>query len=139
MMITEDYISFETAKLLKEKGFNEYCRFVYNAGLLCSVASLNCHWNEGYGELIQEKQNSDFGKYDNAISAPTLAMAMKWLREKHNIFIGIVLFTYPTIEKIVWTPDVQTFDSVFPDASIEYDTYEKACDSAIKYCLENLI
>ena len=25
-MITEDYVSFETAKLLKEKGFDETCR-----------------------------------------------------------------------------------------------------------------
>ena len=25
-MITEDYVGFETAKLLKEKGFNECCR-----------------------------------------------------------------------------------------------------------------
>ena len=25
-MITEDYVSFETAKLLKEKGFDEKCR-----------------------------------------------------------------------------------------------------------------
>jgi hypothetical protein len=28
-MITEDYVSFETAKLLKEKGFNERCNRVY--------------------------------------------------------------------------------------------------------------
>ena len=25
IQITEDYISFEVAKLLKEKGFNEHC------------------------------------------------------------------------------------------------------------------
>lgn len=28
-MITEDYVSFETAKLLKEKGFDEKCQKVY--------------------------------------------------------------------------------------------------------------
>ena len=28
-MITEDYVSFETAKLLKEKGFDEPCVYVY--------------------------------------------------------------------------------------------------------------
>ena len=28
-MITEDYVSFETAKLLKEKGFNEGCSTTY--------------------------------------------------------------------------------------------------------------
>ena len=29
-MITEDYVSFETAKLLKETGFNEVTAFVYS-------------------------------------------------------------------------------------------------------------
>jgi hypothetical protein len=29
-MITEDYVSFEVAKLLKEKGFNEPCIATYN-------------------------------------------------------------------------------------------------------------
>ena len=28
-MITEDYVSFETAKLLKEKGFDGICRTAY--------------------------------------------------------------------------------------------------------------
>lgn len=29
-MIAEDYVSFEVAKLLKEKGFNEPCRAIYS-------------------------------------------------------------------------------------------------------------
>ena len=29
-MITEDYVSFETAKLLKEKGFDEPCQYFYD-------------------------------------------------------------------------------------------------------------
>lgn len=33
-MITEDYVSFETAKLLKEKGFDESCRAVYEEKVL---------------------------------------------------------------------------------------------------------
>ena len=28
-MITEDYVSFETAKLLKEKGFDEPCTYLW--------------------------------------------------------------------------------------------------------------
>lgn len=30
-MITEDYVSFETAKLLKEKGFDELCYQKYDS------------------------------------------------------------------------------------------------------------
>ncbi len=32
-MITEDYVSFETAKLLKEKGFDELCYQKYDSQL----------------------------------------------------------------------------------------------------------
>jgi hypothetical protein len=33
-MITEDYVSFETAKLLKEKGFDATCKKYYNLNLI---------------------------------------------------------------------------------------------------------
>lgn len=149
-MITEDYVSFETAKLLKEKGFDEYCQSIYDVGSLRSVASLNCHWDEGYGELIEEKQNSDFGKYDNAISAPTLGVAMKWLREKYKIHICVVpiqasewlkeysglwcirLYFYNTDNNVGWYM-TSYFNGNY------FKTYEEACEAGIKYCLEKLI
>lgn len=133
-MITEDYVSFETAKLLKEKGFNEYCKSVYHVGSICSVASLGYHDNEGYGAVIDEKQNSDFGKYDNAISAPTMQMAMKWLREVHNIAINMEY-------KNMWYAGIKPMASESIKSIGDYvsDSYEEACEAAIKYCLENLI
>ena len=148
-MITEDYASFETAKLLKEKGFDEYCKSAYHVGSVCSVASLGCHDNEGYGEIIEEKQNSDFGKYDNAISAPTLQMAMKWLREKYNKIIvpGISLGdrTSSTISHYIvgiWhIPENNggAFCYTSPTPYGGYPSFEEACEAGIKYCIENLI
>ena len=32
-MITEDYVSFEVAKMLKEKGFNEPCHATYDTAV----------------------------------------------------------------------------------------------------------
>lgn len=69
-MITEDYVSFETAKLLKEKGFD---------GEVQPVSSKNIY--EPYkGRLIGNIP-------EHAIIAPTFQMAMKWLREVHNKII----------------------------------------------------
>lgn len=74
-MIIEDYVSFETAKLLKEKGF-DWCTYAYyedednpNISLHASKA---INWNK-----------TEF------ISKPTIQMAMKWLREKHHLHIEI--------------------------------------------------
>ena len=148
-MITEDYVSFETAKLLREKGFNECCKSVYHIGSVCSVASLGYHDNEGDGAVIDENQNSDFGKYDNAISAPTLQMAMKWLRKVHNQIIvpnvrvedpisGIINCYIVGIWYIPKNND-GAFCYTSPTPYNGYPTFEEACEAGIKYCLENLI
>lgn len=110
-MINEDYCSFEVAKLLKEKGFN-YQGFDYI---------------DFEGEVIKQDR-------------PTHQMAMKWLREVHNIYIDISP-TYSEVEKtihFIW----QVFDSNYNDISdceIFYGKYEIACEEALKYLLENLV
>ena len=69
-MIQEDYISFETAKLLKEKGFDECCIAVY---------SLQGQFNNPVS--VFSLRNNEF------IYAPTLQMATKWVQETFNIVI----------------------------------------------------
>ena len=75
-MITEDYVSFETAKLLKEKGFNEGCSFVVNA---ISKGVMPVSWPTTNSDIEDDKAN--------LIALPTLQMAMKWLREVHKLVI----------------------------------------------------
>lgn len=124
-IITEDYVSFETAKVLKEKGFDvvtEKCYILDNSGL-CAVT---------VGQLFNGKPQ---GKYE--IAAPTLQMAMKWLRKVHGLFINLFIYEYGEgkvafeIEKI---PSAETVKEDY-----EYATYEEAAEAAIKYCLTNII
>lgn len=130
-MITEDYVSFETAKLLKEKGFNEPTIGIYYKDGTFEYFSLN-KWNS---------------KFIIPISAPTLQMAMRWLREVHNIHIaivpcevgpGVMDYTY-----ILYKVDTENF--IFKDleiqgrANTDKMSASKTCEEAIKYCLENLI
>lgn len=114
--IIEDYVSFETAKLLKEKGFTENCLMRYNR----------------VGDLVEEayKFNWNFQTID--YSAPTHQMAMKWLREVHDIDISII----PLRSSKEYLPRIES-DSISHDA-IPCKKYEDACENAIKYCLENL-
>lgn len=78
-MVTEDYVSFEVAKLLKEKGFNEPFYFFYRTD------DRIIHHVVRAKPLVYDNKAID----DEVISAPTLQMVMKWLREAHNIFISI--------------------------------------------------
>ena len=122
-MITEDYISFETAKLLKEKGFDEYCYGYYYTSKYMT-----------HGDIKQ--RNSEL--FPDSYSAPTLQMAMKWLREVHNIHIEIGIGY--NMEYFPVCISTQTNEPI-PYIAMRGKpfTYEKACEVAIKYCLENLI
>ena len=126
-MITEDFVSFETAKLLKEKGFVENTPVNYFVG---DDKPRGCV----VGEMIYHKRLEED---THLIAAPTLQMAMKWLREVHSLWCEI-----SWKGKGLWCMEVfSLMDEEFIPGSIvhEIKSYEEACESAIKYCLENLI
>ena len=135
-MITEDYVSFEVAKLLKEKGFNVPFYFFYRTD------DKSIHHVVAANPLIYCDKIDD-----EVISAPSLSMAMKWLRKVHNIHIaivpcevgpGVMDYTY-----ILYKVDTENF--IFNDleiqgrANTDKMSASKTCEAAIKYCLENLI
>jgi len=129
-MITEDYVSFETAKLLKEKGFNEECFALYNPD----------------GILIQSGirlNNIQVGRVKGSYSASTLQMAMKWLREVHNLSVEIYRTACGYIGCIVTIPsgtDIKFLEEDGDDLpSGTYTKWEYACEAAIRYCLEHLV
>ena len=150
-MTTEDYVSFETAKLLKEKGFDAECHSHYYP----------CHYPDGsiqyhkYERTEYEKDNPYYAIYSlktlptDHYLAPTLQMAMKWLREKHNkIIIPSIRVTDPIMGiidcycvGIYYIPQNNGGALCFisPTPENGYSSYEEACEAAIKYCLENLI
>ena len=148
-MIQEDYVSFETAKLLKEKGFDAYC---------------HSHYYPYYEDDTMKKKNYD--RYRGTVNVknklyyevndgkglmrdhylcPTLQMAMKWLRENHNLYvtsvpngIGEYVF-YPQIYKKFECGWNVLESSLNGFQNTEFSSPEEACEAAIKYCLENLI
>ena len=124
--ITEDYCDFETAKLLKEKGFDQNCATYYLDGQV---------WRHYHGEVIPK------GK--QIYAALTQAIAMKWLREVHNIYIFVYSFNreLPITENTFYTCDVATTKDSPMRGHLRgiWKTYEETVEAAIKYVLENLI
>ena len=137
-MITEDYVSFETAKLLKEKGFNEYCR---------AFRSPSSKGARGLFYSVREVKNTEKKKtLGAAIACPTLQMTIKWLIEVHNIIPivltgdnkhnGVAIYYWFRIDTI--KNGVLEY-AIYKEDKIEYPAYEEAAEAAIKYCLEYLI
>ena len=127
-MITEDYVSFEVAKLLKEKGFNEKVICYYDDGgslNLNKFVEFQC-CNQGYGSGV--------------FAAPTLQMVCKWLREVHGLDIDISIeytpkkvYYYSILKKTV----IRDIDCLHNETN--FKSYEQAVEVAIQYCLEKLI
>lgn len=122
-MVTEDYVSFETAKLLKEKGFDGECGEVF--------------YNDG-----KHTRKGDFA-CNFICAAPSLQMAMKWLREVHRKFICVDEHYYVKdklshiADGFSYSFEVKHINSIYKQDG--FTSYEEVCEAAIKYCLENLI
>lgn len=132
-MITENYVSYEVAKLLKEKGFDESCECFYDTELYDTKHNDISIVNEWMNISNSQLEEREFLCY----SAPTLQMAMKWLREVHKLAINIEF----QIDSPTWKWRIYHIEpSEDKHTNFKhYSTYEEACESAIKYCLENLI
>lgn len=80
----EELISFETAKLAKEKGFDVGCGCSYNEQ---KEQEINPYF---YGNTFGNSllNNSDFIESgDVNIEAPTRSLLQKWLRKYHGIYV----------------------------------------------------
>lgn len=165
-MITEDYVSFEVANLLKKKGFNELIGFVYSEnGELMKLSDFGVRY-------LSNSECDDYPHWQfpiegvsSIVSAPTLQMAMKWLRETHSILL-MVDYNYEctdtsycykiyrlgehgkpervTIKGVSYDKDNNPTEHIvgwrdFELSYSDYGTYEEACEAGIRYCLENLI
>lgn len=153
-MITEAYVSFETAKLLKEKGFDGQCLSKYNSN--------GCIWdNIRYDGMLLG--NNDI--FPQEYLAPTLQMTMKWLQKTHRILV-VPDYVYEctdtswvykiyrlgdngkpercVVKGVSYDDDNNPTERIvgYRDYELSYEDYatrEEACEAGIRYCLENLI
>lgn len=116
-VMREDYVSFETAKLLKAAGYPQCKREEQYAGSKYTVD----------GELTH-------APYAVHYAAPPLHRAMKWLRKVHNYFIQIEL--YSKYDNYTFEVFANTHRLIC-DECLVYNTYEEACDNAIRYTIEH--
>ena len=119
-MILEEYVTFEVAKLLKEKGFDASCWHVYDKDGYIVTLRYPTHQNTcSNGECL----------------CPTQQRVMKWLREEKNIAIETWWEHrwYACVKPMTSNPSEDEYYQCFSEK------YEDAVDAAIKYCTKKLI
>ena len=125
--MTEELVTLKTAKILKEKGFNEFCKDIINDN----------------GKIMETvyRTNNDLPK--SFYSCPTQSIAQKWLREIRGVYV----YVEPVIGKR-WKLsfcdfNVPTEESDWMENEINkgngykvYVTYEEALEAGLQEALK---
>ncbi len=141
MEVTHDCVDLETAKLLKDKGFDCKVSSYYSAPTEYKPElTIDRVFDNKKLALVNWNQEDDFPWL--FYSAPEHWMVIKWLRQRYNLHINIV--TCNNNVEYTWHVRIgDKHESYMPnweDAHHIYnDTPEEAELEAIKYCLNNLI
>lgn len=103
----ENIVTFQVAKLAKEKGFDEYCLFVWNEEnleepyyyaenyeMICrrihyygDIPLINNSYIEKYAAYVEKDEVTE--EVYELIAAPTQTSLQKWLRDKHRISVCV--------------------------------------------------
>lgn len=162
----EEFITFETAKLAKEKGFNiSVLEYICIHGVFqCINESTYYEEGDGYrclnnlgGPILQDYNNvkidSDYAGQgpcfyndeDRSIySAPTQSLLQRWLRERHNIHMECVHTTLNTLNNISYYCNIYDYKNHHYSAQLNpletkfHNTYEQALEEALYKALKQI-
>ena len=135
--MTMEFVTFEIAKKLKEKGFKDECFAYYlpnNSELCYNII----HYR---GVIVTDCLNSfnsciDGGDTSDYIDAPTIDQVLEWLRKEKSLYIRLSVYW------IGWCFDITDMnpnDKFIYGSECEYQKFEQAALAGINYVLNNLI
>lgn len=135
----EDFVNYDIAVKLKEKGFKEKC-FAYYLPENVQICFVNSSYRGCIYEDCAYSHNSlpleCFGS--EYIDAPAIPKVLKWFRENHKIYVSIMTFMF----RAGWQYEVIRLGEnpkLLDAHRNSYKTYEKAAIAGIEYVLNNLI
>lgn len=129
-MIHEEIVTYEVAKLAKEKGFD-----------VPTFGYYRIDTEDWYRTDVYDDWNDSTIRY----SAPTQSLLQRWLREEKGVTICVDIYDDG------WFFDISTFyqqdtgvyevDIPYKSSNVTpvYPTYELALEDALKYALKNLV
>lgn len=118
--MTEELVTLETAKMLREKGFNEPC-----------MIAINIEDSRQYGT---NRTNSELPI--KVCSHPTQSVTQKWLRETKNLHIEIFYMRGDYwVYTILTIPEHDVIE--LPNRPlVHYKSYEEALEAGIQEALK---
>lgn len=130
-MIEESYVSFKTACMLKDAGFeaNVKTRFIQED---------ENEWCFADGGV----KRTDYNYFDDTVTCPTHALAASWLRIEHGLHVYAIQtnlpLTEPQTDKWEWGYVIDKVDSPNTNSlcNMYYPDYESAMEAGIQKGIE---
>ena len=122
-MIAEQYVTFETAKLLKQAGFGIP---VYD------------FW-EYVGEYVEYRSDcaANHNKHGHLTSRPTQALAARWLREVHGFHLFLKRCYNYNLNQYTWGFWIQRVKyDVYVKSEIGFDSQEEAIEAGLQEAIK---
>lgn len=142
-------VSFELAKLLKEKGFDTPTFYYYENEKLVEPYLENGSSTDTEFRVDLSDLKEYFNKWSKTVSAPTVVEVVMWLYEKHGIWISVECDCYAELwfsklsvaseknwDNIDLRHEIISAAKKFPN---EHNSPTEAYEAAIEYTLNNLI
>ena len=137
----EDFVTYDLAVKLKEKGFKEKCyayyfpkgsELIFNHNPFSGGIVEDCLYSNN--SLPNECMASDF------VDAPQIHEVLKWLRNEKKLFVEPSLFKYgyeSYVQSTIFKEDKDYTDTWRVEGF--HSTYEQAILAGIEYVIDNLI
>jgi hypothetical protein len=130
MTIKPTHVTFNQAKLLKEKGFKvKVNSYFFMAAISHGLQIDSC---------IEQDINLDFPNLHFKWSRPEQWIVIEWLRVKHSIWVEIGRMLIDN-KSTFWYYINTSIDSKDKESKNIFNTPQEACSKAIDYVLTNLI
>ena len=133
-----ELIKFETAKLAKEKGFDEECDYIWEDDI--ELQKLNYYNGGGSGVITNSTLKDDADTQDAICTVPTQSLLQRWLREVYKINVStdpVYQETKKHIDTGIWFSNVETLTGRgLSHGGGDFKTYEEALEKGLQEALK---
>lgn len=121
-MIEEQFVSFDTASMLKEAGFDVPC---------------NSYYELEDGEVVRKDciRPYDHNCFEDTVcSRPTQALAARWLREVHKLHVWCE--TTPYGDWFCCISKIKPYEEYAVVSEAEYSSFEQAFETGLREAIK---
>ena len=135
-MIEEQFVSFETAKLLKEAGFDVPTRGTWRKNYTVDAAFVE-HF---YGQTTDDISRRSADSFQHEYLAPTQSLAARWLREVHGFHLYSKRCYNYNLNQYTWGFWIQRVKyDVYVNFEIGFDSQEETIEAGLQEALRIII